>query len=449
MVKSIFGPCNWHGINSKVSLRSFPHALIVRACMSVLCLIFAGFAAIANSPNHFIIAFDQSIGKYRAEYLSKNILTVLDKTLKENGFNETIDYISMVAYTMEMGNPSMERFVRPYVSEESTMIWKKIGDKSLTDLFSNWPSGQPLLDQYSAPFGSMQSLAKPYIVMETKEKQDTLAFAGKTYLLLVSDEVVNGTDDNYAQEWNNVSTSLGADYNKFRKLSSEVFAIMQNFNEEFKFVQVKFNHGEKSLNRIPISADGMYKIIPYEVVSVERPSIHAISDIPSPLPLQRVRGGFRIDVDAHTLSPKYEISKVQILDSNGTNMVSSDSGKFDIILPSSKIAVGDSLIISLSIILKDGLYNGVIITPENPRYHDGMTVKQAVKIQDEAKVLGILSLADSFWWWFPNDIFSAVMVWDLIILLILIVIIGYILYRWFVRINTYKPSNDKLKITKI
>lgn len=449
MAKGIFRPYNWHGINSKVSLRGFPHTLIIRACMSALCLVLTGFAAIANSPNHFIIAFDQSIGKYRAEYLSKNILKALDKTLEENGFNDNIDYVSMVAYTMEMGSPSMERFVRPYVSGESSVLWKKIGDKSLTDLFSNWPSGQPLLDQYSAPFGSMQSLAKPYIVMETKEKQDNLAFAGKTYLLLVSDEVVNGTDDNYAQEWNNVSTSLGADYNKFRKLSSEVFETMQNFNEEFKFVQVKFNYGDKSLNRIPISDDGMYKIIPYEVVSVERPSIHAISDIPSPLPLQRVRGGFRIDVDAHTLSPKYEISKVQILNSKGTNLGSSDSGKFDIMLPSSKIAVGDSLIISLSIILKDGLYNGVIITPENPRYHDGMTVKQVVKIQDEAKVLGILPLADSFWWWFPNDIFSAVMVWDLIILLILIVIIGYTLYRWFVRINAYKPSNDKLKITKI
>lgn len=449
MAKGKFEPCNWHGIKCKVSLRSLPLALLTRACLSVLCLLFVGFAAIANSPNHFIIAFDQSIGKYRTEYLSKNILTTLDKTLKENGYNDTIDYVSMVAYTMEMGSPSMERFVRPYVSGGSAVLWKKIGDKSLTDLFSNWPSGQPLLDQYSAPFGSMQSLAKPYIVMETKEKQDNLAYAGKTYLLLVSDEVVNGTDDNYAQEWNNVSTSLGADYNKFRELSSEVFETMRDFNEEFKFVQVKFNHGDKSLNRIPISGDGMYKIIPYEVVSVERPSIHAISDIPSPLPLQRVRGGFRINVDAQTLSPKYEISKVQILDSKGNNMGSSNSGKFDIVLPSSKISVGDSLIISLSIILKDGLYNGVIITPENSRYHDGMTVKQAVKLQDEAKVLGILPLSDLFWWWFPNDIFSAVMVWDLIILIILIVIIGYVLYRWFVRINAYKPSNDKLKITKI
>lgn len=405
--------------------------------------------AFASTPNHYIIAFDQSIGKYRPDYLSKDILKTLDEILNSNGFDRDSDYVSMVAYTMEMGSPSMERFVRPYASGDSPVLWKRTAGRSFSDLFPNWPTGQPLLDQYSSPFGSMQSLAKPYIVMETKEKQDSLAVAGKTYLLLVSDEVVNGTDDNYAQEWNNVSTSLGADYNKFRKLAPNVFETMQNFNEEFKFVQVKLNQKNKSLNRMPISADGVYKIIPYEVVSVERPSIHAISDIPSPLPLQRVRGGFRINVDSRTLSPKYEISKVQIYNSAGTNLGSSDSGKFDIVLPSSEIEVGDSLTLSLSIILKDGLYNGVIITPENPRYRDGMTIKQVVNIQDEAKVLGILPLADAFWWWFPNDIFSAVMVWDLIILLVLIVVIGYVLYRWFVRINAYKPSNDKLKITKV
>lgn len=449
MVKGIFKPCERHGINTTSRLRCYVRAFRLRACISIACLISSMTVAFASTPNHYIIAFDQSIGKYRPDYLSKNILKTLDDILNCNGFNSDSDYVSMVAYTMEMGNPSVERFVRPYTYGERPVIWKQIADKSLSDLFPNWPAGQPLLDQYSAPFGSMQSLAKPYIVMETKEKQDSLAVAGKTYLLLVSDEVVNGTDDNYAQEWNNVSTSLGADYNKFRKLAPDVFETMQNFNEEFKFVQVKLNHKNKSLNRIPISADGMYKIIPYEVVSVERPSIHAISDIPSPLPLQRVRGGFRINVDSHTLFPKYEISNIQMHDSDGTNLGSTDSGKFDIILPSSKIEVGDSLTLSLSIILKDGLYNGVIITPENPRYHDGMTIKQAVKIQDEAKVLGILPLADAFWWWFPNDIFSAVMVWDLIILLVLIVVIGYVLYRWFVRINAYKPSNDKLKITKV
>lgn len=77
-----------------------------------------------------------------------------------------------------------------------------------------------------------------------------------------------------------------------------------------------------------------------------------------------------------------------------------------------------------------------------------MTVNQLIKIQNETKILGVLPLSDSFWWWFPNDIFSAILIWDLIIILAFIIVIGYIFYRCFVRINTYKPSNDKITINK-
>jgi len=414
-----------------------------------VCLIISGVFAYANIPSHYIIAFDQCIGKYQPDYLSKNILKKLDKTLKNNGFNEEDDYISMVAYSMEMGNPSIKRFVRPYRSDDSPILWKHLKNESLVDLFPEWPTGQPLLNQSSVPFGSMQSLAKPYIVMETKSKTDSLAVAGRTYLLLVSDEVVNGTDDNYAQEWNSVSTSLGADIGKFKNLAPVVFETMQRFNEEFKFLQTKFKYGNNSLNRLPISSDGVYKIIPYEVVSVERPSIHAITDIPSPLPMQRVRGGFRIKIDSHTLTSRHEISNIQICDSKGKILGSSDSGKFDIIFPSSEIAVGDSMSLSLSVRLKDGLYDGVIITPENPRYYDGMTVKQSVKLQDEAKVLGILPMSDAFWWWFPNDIFSAVMVWDFIIIILFMVIVLYLGYVLLRKYATYVPKDKSIKITHL
>lgn len=449
MSKGILEPCVRHGRNIIVSLRSFIFALNIRVCAIIMCLISTEIYVFANVPNHFIIAFDQSIGKYRPDYLSKNILKIIDKTLKDNGFNKESDYISMVAYTMEMGNPSMDRFVRPYIYNGNPIIWNHLKEDSLYEMFPEWPHGQPLLNQNSAPFGSMQSLAKPYAVIATRERLDSLSVAGKTYLLLVSDEVVNGTDDNYAQEWNNVSTSAGADVVKFKNLAPVVFETMQNFNEEFKFIQTKFKKGDNLYSRLPISSDGIYKIIPYEVVSVERPSIHAISDIPSPLPIKRVRGGFRIIIDSHTFSPKYSISNIRVTDSKGEVLGNSNSGRFEYTLPSSKISVGDSVNLSLSILLKDGLYDGVIITPENPRYQEGMTIKQVVKLQDEAKVLGILPLNDVFWWWFPNDIFSAVMVWDLVILLLFIIFIGYILYRCFVRINAYKPSNDKLKITKV
>ena len=403
----------------------------------------------AKASTHYIIAFDQSVGKYHTDYLSSSkTLGTLGLALKEAGYNEDTDHVSIVGYSMEMGQPSIQRFVRPYISSSGdTIIWASLPNGDLSSLFRNWPQGQPLLNPYGSPYGSMQSMAKPYIVMETKDSSNGDKFADKTILLLVSDEVVNGTDDNYSQEWNNVSTSQGADYHKFRELSQEVFSTMQGFNEEFKFVQIEL--GDDYKKRFPISSDGVYKVIPYEVIAADKPSIHSATDFPSSLPLRRVRGGFKMLVKSSSVNDKYCINAIKISDKRGKTLGLSYNGEMDFTISSDDIYTGDTLIVSLSLAMKDGYYNGTLISENNPRYKDGMTSKQIVKIQDEAKVLGLMPLADIFWWWFPNDVFTAVMIWDLIILLIVIVIVGYILYRCFVRINAYKPSNDKLKITKV
>lgn len=403
----------------------------------------------SNASTHYIIAFDQSVGKYHADYLSSSkTLGTLSLALRDAGFIEDTDFVSIVGYTMEMGQPSMQRFVRPYISSSGdTIAWASLPNGDLSSLFHNWPQGQPLLNPYGSPYGSMQSMAKPYIVMETNNSSKSGKLADKTILLLVSDEVVNGTDDNYSQEWNNVSTSQGADYYKFRELSQEVFGTMQGFNEEFKFVQIGLGNDNKK--RFPISSDGVYKVIPYEVVAADKPSIHSATDFPSSLPFRRVRGGFKMLVNSSSINEKYCINTIKISDTGGKTLGLSSNGDMDFTISSDDIQTGDTLIVSLSLAMKDGYYNGALISENNPRYRDGMTSKQVVKIQDEAKVLGLMPLADAFWWWFPNDVFTAVMIWDLIILLAVIVIVGYILYRCFVRINAYKPSNDKLKITKV
>ena len=411
-----------------------------------LLLSLTSFAA--ELPNHYIIAFDRSVEGRRVYYESSEILKIIDRTLSENKFNYNQDYISILGYTMEYGNPSIERYVRAYSNNGTPIIWHKLKGNNIFELFPNWPTGQPTLDYYNSPYGSMQSLAKPYSVIETRNQKSSETLANRTFLYVITDEVVNGTDDNYRQEWINASTCYGASYSIFNNISDGVFGTLQTFNEEFKFLQIQLNRDNSIVDKIPISADGVYKIVPYEVVSVDRPSVYAITDMPSPLPLQRVKGGFLLKIDTHSLLEKYIIKDISILTSDGQLLGSSDSGKLELFIPSEKVNVGDVISLSLTVILKDGLYDGVIISPANTRYHDGMVVNQVVKIQNEAKILGILPLSDSFWWWFPNDIFSAVMIWDLLILLILIFIVGYIFYRCFVRINTYSPANDKIKINK-
>lgn len=433
-------------INKRIATVQFPNLLKNKWLFSFWC-IFSSLASFATElPNHYIVAFDLAVAGYHNYYSSKTMLETIDKTLTENNFNGNKDYISVVGYTMEYSHPSIDKYVRPYKSGENSIIWHKLGRNTLSGLFNNWPIGEPSLS--FMPYGSMQSLAKPYSVIETCLSAQSRKFADKTFLYLITDEVVNGVDDNYRQEWINVSTSEGSNYGMFNAISDSVFGTLQAFNEEFKFLQVKLKKGNEWLHKIPLSTNGQYKIVPYEVVSVERPSIHSITNIPSPLPLQRVRGGFVLKIDSRSLSKKYSIKNIDILSSEGSLLGSAASGELEAFLSSEKITIGDTIRLALTVILNDGLYNGVIISPDNVRYSDGMIVSQTIEIQNEAKVFGVLPLHDAFWWWFPNDIFTAVMVWDLILLIIFIVLICFTAYVVFRRITHYIPNNQVISISK-
>lgn len=443
-----------HRLTSKVSRLSY--AILITRLLLTITTLFLPVCAAAAIPDslssrpttHYIVAFDQATGRYDPLYHSPYTLQRIAKALEDAHYDRSADYLSVVGYTMEMGQPSIQRFVRPYTSHSGQpILWKKGVDPDLRRSFPKWPIGQPVFNPQGAPYGSMQSLAKPYAVIKTANGRDSLSHADRTILLMVSDDVVNGTDNNYRQEWSNVSTAAGANLATFRSIWPGVNKTMQHFNEDFKFVQTTLKPGGPAL--YSISADGAYKITPYEVVPADKPSIHSVTDFPSPLPLQRVRGGFKVAADVASLTPRYAIESITLTDCRGHILLHSTDGKMDETLPSNLVAQGDTIVARVSLLLTDSLYNGARISPLNPRFRDGMISHQSVRIPDEAKVLGIFPLSDAFWWWFPNDIFTAVMLWDLIILLILIFVIGFVLYKCFVKINTYSPPNDKLKITKI
>ncbi|MDE5877003.1 MAG: hypothetical protein K2H47_05855 [Muribaculaceae bacterium] len=422
----------------------------LRVISSVLMFLTTYLCINAESlTTHYIVAFDRSVELYQSDYINPRILHILNRLLKDNNYNSEQDYVSMIGYSIEMSNPSIERFTRPYrnVNGEE-MIWKKINDTNLSSLFPTWPKGQPILDPNALPSASLQSLSKPYAVMETSINKDSVMNADRTILLVVSDDVVNGTDDNYAQEWNRVATT-STNYHRFNELRKNVFSTMEKFNEEFKFIHIGLKYGNSTRDNISISEDGIYKITPYEVVSAERPSIHSVTDFPVPLPLQRVRGGFRLNIETGSLNTKYLIRDISISNADGKQLGVSNDGVFDIELKSEDVTPGDTLNIAMSLFLKDGLYNASIISADNPRYSDGMRIRQVIRLQEETKVLGLVPLSDSFWWWYPDDIFTAVMIWDLIILICLIGFVAFILYRWFIKIITYIPENKNLKITKI
>ncbi len=103
------------------------------------CLLFISFiVTVCTLPfsmkadelaKHYIIAFDQSIGNYRPTYASPSTLNTLNKVLIENGFNRESDYISIVGYSMPLGAPSEEEFVRPYKDKNGHPVICKIQGK--------------------------------------------------------------------------------------------------------------------------------------------------------------------------------------------------------------------------------------------------------------------------------------------------------------------------------
>ena len=171
--------------------------------------------------------------------------------------------------------------------------------------------------------------------------------------------------------------------------------------------------------------------------------------MPSPVPIKRVRGGFELSLDLSTTNKLYQISDITIKNNRGKTIGRSDNGKVDVKFSSSDVRSGDSLSVQMSLKQLDGIYNGILISPNNPTHRGGMTLNQVVKISDEAKVLGLMPLNDWLWWWYPHDVFTAVMIWDVIIILAFIAVLLYLGYRIFININSYSPSNSNIKIKKL
>ena len=418
-------------------------------CVIVIMLLTTNYAfAEVKQSSHYVVAFDLSIlDKYDSVYRSKSILSKIESFLKQSGFDGKEDYLSFVGYTMYLDPPSQEYFVMPFTwANDGPALWRKINGESLEDVFPYWPIGQPELKPDTWKYASMQSLAKPYAVMETANRFSETGVehtvSDRVFVLLVTDDVVNGTDDNYFEEWKNVSTCGKYSPYKtgFDRVENDVFTTMRGFNELFSFYHIR---------ECNISEDGGYKIIQYEVLPNQIPSLNSVSDFPSLLPLKRIKGGYRMNLEISPINPNYEIKEIQIFDSSGQLICETCNGVFDVEIPSDDLIIGDTLSVAMTLHYKDGVYNGLRMSCNNERYQKALVVNQVVKLQDDAKILGLMPLTDSYWWWSHDDAFTAVMIWDLIILVLFIIAMALVLYICFVIINRYRPSNKNIKIKKI
>ncbi len=124
----------------------------------------------------------------------------------------------------------------PHISNGTVLHYGKQQDKVDFSALGNWAG---MVIQQNRFVGinkaSFQSAAKQYILQAVKQSSNL--GANDTYIIMLSDEKVNGVDDNYQLEWNNISTSRGSRIAPYREA---VFSKLKNINQPYQFEPVRF-----------------------------------------------------------------------------------------------------------------------------------------------------------------------------------------------------------------
>lgn len=214
---------------------------------------------------HVIVAFDRAIPNYQSKYSDASTLYSIDKFIKHELKFDSL-YLSVVGYALNGKYPSIDRFVIPYTDiSGNPILWRNYDP--MVKQFPRWPVGEPAETKKYVYPGSMQSLAKPYCVMETAVWEENQQ-AEATYVLFVTDEKVQGVDDDYAAEWRKMCY-----YNSdaYARIERQVFLRLQRFNEMYHFEI----HKRKTI-------DNQYTMVMYKLLPASKPSIYSVSDMPSP-----------------------------------------------------------------------------------------------------------------------------------------------------------------------
>ena len=110
-------------------------------------------------------------------------------------FNKN-DYLSLVTYQIDLSNPDFNRFAFvPHISNGTSASWKQ-QEKVDFSALGNW-AGMAIQQNRFVGINkaSFQSAAKQYILQVVKQSSNL--GANDTYIIMLSDEKINGVDDNY------------------------------------------------------------------------------------------------------------------------------------------------------------------------------------------------------------------------------------------------------------
>lgn len=288
---------------------------------------------------------------------------------------------------------------------------------------------------------SFQSAAKQYILKAVQQK--TNLGTNETYIILLSDEKVNGVDDNYQLEWNNISTSKGSRIAPYRE---DVFSNLKTTNQRFLFEPIKF-YGQYKHEFAHISKEPFVLAV-YKVRPTIIPSIQSIANIPAQLPFKKVRGGYAFDLDLSAIDPMYSVIKTELTLNDKNKKYSIKGCKQTQTIDKQLLSEGDTVTFKVWLNYKDGIYNGLVMNPYDEDYKKGLTITQSVVFKDDAKIFGKITMPDFLWWFWADDVQSIVIFWDVVFILIFIIIICFIAYKLFRMMTLYIPKNKYIYLVK-
>ena len=398
--------------------------------------------------HHVIICFDQLVDPY-SNYLKfdigikgalKKVLFYKDSLLREG------DYYSILTYEEGNLDCTLTNFAQPSKRNSIELVWQPY--KGFGEMLSG--SWSDIANGHSDVLGqaySLQTAAKSYCLARVRNDEK---FANRTFLIMITDDAYNGNDD-YNKEFYSMIDVSGArmyDRDKFDKLEALFIANCHRIASFYRFdylpqyMAVIDDHGRNK-----------YKVMVFEASPTSTFSLASVVDFPANLGLKRVRGGYMLDFNYQTTDSIYQINKfnVSIVNRQGDVVEKCSKEKGDshvsVKLYSNEVN-NDFVEVSIAGWLRqmDGIYNGLEMSPSS---YSRLKTTLKLPLKAESKILGIVPLYDFMWWWFPNDIMTAVSIWNVVFILAFIGLI-YWLIRLFIRRNAiYEPDNSEISMKKI
>lgn len=448
----------------------------------LICLLFvslfSGFAKAQFSERlnrHFIISIDGALASvdYRRILQSDGTRRAVEDVLKSFQLT-TEDYVSIVSYRLNLSDPRFDSFV--YVSEDKNdqkILWRHLNGHGLSEL-GDWADivyeKPSRAINYESNKASFQSGAKPYILQSCRSFDGHMA--NETFVIMLTDNDVNGVGNNWGSEWYEMYTAQSVSRERFLRCEKDVQETITATFNRFQFKPYDVCGKEALVLGSGYAKNGKslpYVIMVYKVEPFKQP-LQAITHVPAPFPIRRVRGGYRIDFDLPSHNSAYEIDKIDFKVSGSNEVLTSLSNpsilkakklnddmaqaienrtRLQAKLRGQDLDKGDTVELKVWISYKDRIYGGVTMNPYDSCFKDGLVIRQIFTFPNEAKVFGIFPMFDLFWWFWPDDIQKIVIFWDVIITILVTLLIIWVIRRYIEKKSLYIPNDKRIKIKKI